>query len=231
MKQYKHIFFDLDRTLWDFETNSRLTLEEIYSEFDLANLGINSAEEFITKYKAINENMWDLYRQGKITKDLLRAGRFEATFLEYGIKDENLAKSVGHFYVEQSPIKTALFSNAIEVLTYLKKSYHLHIITNGFEEVQFIKLNKSGLEPFFEVVVTSEQAGCKKPESAIFNYAMKRANAVPSESIMIGDDVPVDLHGAMNVGIDSVYFNPMGEKADDQVNFTIQNLIELKEIL
>ena len=160
----KHIFFDLDRTLWDFEKNSHTTLLQLISHFNLTDKGIDNAEKFIKKYKIHNEKLWDLYRENKINKEELRSKRFLMTLSEYGIDDKDLAEQFGLVYIKQSPLKTNLFPFSHEVLSYLKTKYTLHIITNGFEEVQYIKLAAADLKKYFDVVVTSEKAGVKKPK-------------------------------------------------------------------
>ena len=132
MRNYQHIFFDLDRTLWDFEKNSELTLNEIFEHFKLKQLGIDNASQFIAEYKAINHRMWEEYRKGIIRKDQLRGGRFLETLRQYKIEDKALSEKIGDYYVEESPRKTALFDGTHEVLTYLQSKYILHIITNGF---------------------------------------------------------------------------------------------------
>ena len=223
----KHIFFDLDRTLWDFETNSKLTLEEIFNNFELCDLGIPDFESFRSRYLSINEALWDEYREEKITKEFLRYARFLQTLQLFGIDQPELARSMGDYYVTNSPIKTALFPYAKEVLAKLQSKYVLHIITNGFDEVQHVKLDNCGLAPFFTTVVTSDKAGTKKPEPQIFEYALNAAQAQADESIMIGDDLKVDLEGAAKVGMRTVYFNPHQKTPSDQVDETIESLNEL----
>lgn len=225
--KYKHIFFDLDRTLWDFEKSSFQTLSEIIEEYDLIRLGVPSKEEFIESYLDINEALWDLYRNNQVSKDDLRTKRFERTLEHFGIKNTELAKSIGFYYVDQSPIKTNLFPNTIELLKKLKSNYKLHIITNGFEEVQHVKLKSCGIHEYFEQIVTSEKTGVKKPNPAIFEGALRLANAKAEESLMVGDDVPVDLEGAMNVGIDAAYFNPEKKEITQKITFEYSDHLEL----
>lgn len=225
--RYKHIFFDLDRTLWDFEKSSHQTLNEIIEEYVLIKMGVPSNEEFIKVYLEINESLWGLYRQNKIEKEDLRTRRFFSTLEHFGIKNDELAKSIGFYYVEQSPIKTNLFPNTIEMLEQLIGKFQLHIITNGFEEVQHVKLESCGINEFFKHIVTSEKTGCKKPEPAIFKDALQLAKATPEESLMVGDDLPVDLHGALDVGMDAAYFNPNGKVATERVTFEYKDHLEL----
>ena len=229
--KYSHLFFDLDRTLWDFERNSKEALTEMYNHFDLKSLGIKSSELFIEKYKVHNEYLWSLYRQGKIDKDNLRSFRFQLCLKDFKISDNKLSVQLGEMYVSTSPYKTHLFPFTHEVLTYLKSKYRLHIITNGFEEVQHIKLKQSKLDVYFDQVITSEQLGVKKPDSKIFNYAISSVKAELSESLMLGDDFPVDILGAKNIGMDQVFFNPKDEKVNEKPTFEINCLSELLRLL
>lgn len=229
--EYKHLFFDLDRTLWDFERNSSETLNELYILNDLHSKGVLSAELFIQTYKAHNESLWVKYREGQIEKDELRTSRFDLSLQEFGINNKDLANQIGQQYISSCPLKTHLFPNTVETLIYLKKKYDLHIITNGFEEVQYIKLEQSNLLHFFDQVITSEQLGCKKPDSKIFKHALLKAFAQPYESLMIGDDLPVDILGAKNVGIDQVYFNPNKTEHKEILTFEIHSLNQLTDIL
>lgn len=231
MKKYKHLFFDLDHTLWDFKTNSRLTLSEIYSEFKLDSFGIEQEEKFIEVYEKYNHKMWGDYRNGKMSKETLRTERFRQSLSHLGVKDKGLSLNVGDYYVEKGPYKTTLFPGAIEVLTELKSNYVLHIITNGFEEVQTIKLNNSGLSTFFDEVITSEQAGSKKPHPSIFEYSLKRAVANVNESLMVGDNQLVDIQGAQKIGMDGVFFNPEKEETTVSPTFEVSRLNQLLDFL
>lgn len=231
MKKYKHIFFDLDHTLWDFKTNSRLTLKEIFKEFDLENLSGVDEQDFIETYERYNHKMWDEYRNGRMSKETLRYERFRQSLFHIGVRDIALSNKIGDFYVDNSPIKTALFPGAIEVLTKLKSKYIMHIITNGFEEIQTVKLNRSGLSPFFKEIITSEQAGSKKPHPAIFEYSLKQANAKVTESLMVGDNQQVDIVGAQKVGMDGVFFNPEKEETVIQPTYEVSVLNQMLNFL
>lgn len=231
LKAVEHIFFDLDRTLWDFETNSAETLTELYAEFDLdSKLGVN-ADTFIHEYKRINDIFWNDYRDGTITKEELRYARFEAAMKFFGHDDRELASAIGEEYVWRSPRKTAVLPGAMEVLQYLKPNYHLHIITNGFEEVQHIKMVSSGLAPYFEAIINSETAGAKKPSPVIFKHALQRTGATTKNSLMIGDHFEADIEGALKQGWKAIYFEP-AEIAIPKGDFKrIRQLKELIEML
>ncbi len=231
MKAYAHIFFDLDHTLWDFNRNSRETLEELFEIYSLKNYGITIFEDFVATYRVVNDRMWDQYRKGLITKEKLRATRFYQTLLAFEIDHPELAEEIDREYISRSPHKTHLFPHALDVLGYLTERYQLHIITNGFTEVQDIKLTKSGLKPFFTHRITSEAAGVNKPDPQIFRYALKEAGAKRKESLMIGDNLQVDIVGARRVGLDQVFFNPDRVPHEEKVTFEISSLEQLRQIL
>lgn len=228
---YQHLFFDLDRTLWDFETNSHVTLTELYTKHELAGRGIPDADVFIKRYKEINEECWAEYREGRMTKEVLRGIRFRKALEEFGVEDEPLAEQFGLDYIAECPLHTALLPKCIEVLQDLQSRFKMHIITNGFNEVQHIKLRESGLTSFFEVVVISELVGEKKPHPKVFEYALAQAGADPKESLMIGDDLEVDVLGAQACGIDGVYFNPNILPHTKAPKYEISQLAELLIIL
>jgi len=230
--KYQHIFFDLDRTLWDFGKNSTETLTELFKRHQIGERTGVLEDDFIPKYKEINEDYWELYRQGKMSREELRNNRFGDTLNFFGLQDPLLAAKLGEEYIDLCPKKTNLFPFTHEVLDYLAGKYELHILTNGFEEVQHIKLRESKLRPFFKAIITSEQAGAKKPDAKAFHYSLESTGAHHSESLMIGDDPAVDLLGALNVGMDQVFFNPHREENPHlEPTFEISCLSELKEII
>lgn len=228
--KYEHIFFDLDRTLWHFDENSRKVLADIYNEFDL-NKNIEIASDFISTYEIINEELWTLYRNGKIAKELLRSERFHQTLLKFDCNNESLADKIGDYYVDNSPLQTILLPFAIDVLEHLNGKYQMHIITNGFEEIQLIKLNNSKIAHYFDQVIFSEKVGVKKPHPLIFKQAIKGAGATFKNSIMIGDDYYADICGAQRVKMDSIYFNFYKEEHNYKIDKEINCLSELFEIL
>ena len=230
-KKYRHLFFDLDRTLWDFEKSAAETFEELYKKYRLKERGIKSVEDFHRVYTLHNNTLWEEYRHGRIEKEVLSNLRYFLTLKDYGIEDEALAANVGKDYLEISPMKVNLFPNALAILDYLAPKYNLHLITNGFSEVQDTKLRVSGMGKFFQEVITSEEAGVKKPSPEIFHFALRKARANVDESIMIGDDFEVDIVGAKNVGMDQVLFDPENKYRQNGSTFIIKDLAELKEIL
>ena len=231
LKKYKHIFFDLDRTLWDFDAAAEVAFERIYEQYNLKSLGIPSAHEFHEVYHPLNERLWELYREDKITKADLNRTRFLKPLEHYGIHDVKLADHLSEDYVYWSPRIVRLVPGTMKLLEYLKPKYHLHLITNGFEEVQDTKLTLSGMKPYFETLTVSEEVGVKKPNPEIFQYALRKAHATAEESLMIGDEMAVDIDGARAAGIDTVLFNPRGEKIEGTRTFEVRNLQEIKQIL
>jgi len=226
----QHIFFDLDRTLWDFDRNSAEALGELFDELKLREAGIDDPQDFIQTYICKNDECWELYRLNKIIKADLRSLRFTMALEHYGVKDKSLAMAMSDAYIERSPVKTGLFPNTMETLEYLSKKYVLHIITNGFEEVQYIKMEKSGIRNYFKHITTSEKAGCKKPDERIFQYAMAVGNASTYNSLMIGDDEYIDVRGAENAGMKSILFQPDKDKTyagDIQVIHDLGQLLTL----
>ncbi len=226
----KDIFFDLDRTLWDFEKNSNQTLLDIIKKFHLLKIGVDCPKEFIRKYRVHNERLWKLYRENIITKEELRNERFLITLKDYFINDPILATKMGDEYIKKSPLKRNLFPYTIDTLVYLNKKYNLHIITNGFDEVQHIKLDYSDLKQYFNCIITSEKIGIKKPNPEIFVYALEKAKTNSKESVMIGDDLEADILGASKVGIRGVYFNPNNFKHSTQIWREINCLSQLQEL-
>ncbi|HDR50387.1 MAG TPA: noncanonical pyrimidine nucleotidase, YjjG family [Mariniphaga anaerophila] len=202
-KKYTHIFFDLDNTLWDFEQNSQIAMQKTLSHFKLNEKGIGF-ESFYDSYSIHNKKLWCEYRDGKVVKKELKELRFEQTFKELGITGIDPLE-MNLFYLTEMPFQKKLVEGAVELLDYLtSKGYQLFIITNGFREVQYKKLEASGLKPFFTKVFISEDVKAPKPSPEIFEYAIKSANARKKSSLMIGDDPDVDILGALNFGIDAV---------------------------
>lgn len=223
----KHIFFDLDHTIWDFDKNACETLNELYQHYRLDELGLSSAEEFISIYTENNHRLWADYHIGKITKETLRAERFSKTFLQLGVHPEKIPHQFEDDYVRITPTKTNLFSGSEKVLSYLQKKYTLHIISNGFKESTLIKMEGSGLNPYFSNVIISEDVGINKPDKAIFEYALDKAKAQKQESIMIGDSIEADIRGAQGFGMKAIFFNPLHKELPEDVEWQINRLEDL----
>ena len=227
--QIQHIFFDLDRTLWDFDKNSSKTLLHLFEEHNLQGIGFSDFEEFHTIYKAKNDICWELYRENRMTKESMRSKRFKMALQEVGYESNSLAKKLGEEYVSLSPVQTNLIEGTHEILEYLSPNYRLHIITNGFEEIQSIKLKACKIDHYFEQIITSERAGFKKPQEGIFRYACNLSKARPFESVMIGDDLEIDALGAERFGMMGIHFNPY--TTNPNMPKEISKLEQLKDIL
>jgi putative hydrolase of the HAD superfamily len=228
---YKHIFFDLDHTLWDFEQSAAQTFTLLFEKHQLKQRGIPSLDDFVKEYTIHNTMLWESYRNGELKKEILRSLRFENTLKEFGINDSALAESIGDDYVYHAPRTVFLIPGALEVLQYLQTKYVIHLITNGFEEVQHIKVREADIGKYFTTITSSEEAGVKKPDKQIFDYALKKAGAQVRESLMIGDNLEVDIEGARQAGIDQVYFNPQKTTHSQKVSYEIGRLVELMELL
>ena len=230
---YKHIFFDLDHTLWDHNTNSRLALEEVYQAFDLQEIGITSTKDFYLTFTEINFQLWDKYEAGRISQSELRHQRFRLIFSKLGVKSYNLCDTISESYMDISTKKSNLLPNAHETLQYLQHKYPLHIITNGFDEVQSVKMEAGKITHFFREIITSQNSGYKKPDPRIFEYALKKVGAVAAECLMIGDSFQSDIVGATRAGIDAVFFNPdqRNQEISIKPKYEIRDLAELKRIL
>jgi putative hydrolase of the HAD superfamily len=222
------VFFDLDHTLWDFEKNSALTFEKILKKNNIA----VDHSEFIAHYVPINLKYWELFREEKISKEELRYGRLQDTFAMLKMEVEKSTLDVlSEEYIQFLPENNHLFEGALALLDYLKPKYNLHIITNGFHDVQNHKITNSNLSPYFKTITNSESAGVKKPNPIIFEYALSLANAKKESSIMIGDCINADVLGALNYGIDAVLFSEVPQILENKKIKQINRLLDLKNIL
>ncbi|MBN3520435.1 YjjG family noncanonical pyrimidine nucleotidase [Algoriphagus lutimaris] len=231
MKTYQHIFFDLDHTLWDYDRNVSESLSELYEIYKLEELGIPTFDTFFSSFHHVNFQLWDLYNVGKIDKHNLRIERFKRIFSHAGAHEDSVPSPFEEDFMHRTSSKPHLFPYSKEILNYLKKKYPLHVITNGFNESQAKKLKASGLDQYFDLIVTSETTGHKKPDPRIFFHAMETLGTDPEQCIMIGDNPNSDILGAQNASIDQVYFNPEGKAIELKPTYTISHLRELESIL
>jgi putative hydrolase of the HAD superfamily len=230
--QYKHIFWDLDHTLWDFEKNSSVALSEVYYFFQLAEKGLPVFDEFSRNYHHHNEIMWDKFRKGLLSREDLKWKRMYITLQDYQIFDESLSKGMAEKYLEFLPKQNFVFDGAIEVLSYLQqKGYQQHMITNGFELTQIEKMTNSKILPFIDKLITSEVAMSMKPKPEIFQYAIDAIAAKAEECIMIGDGDDVDVLGAVQFGMDAIFFNPINDNKSAHKAITVHSLWEIKSVL
>lgn len=230
-KNYKCILFDLDHTLWDYETNSREALSELYVQFGLKERGILSEPDFLQTFYIINNELWDLYDRGLLHRDVIRNERFHRILKVHGVDDYEMSLKFSSEYLEHSPKKKNLMEGCKETLDYLLPKYPMVIVTNGFDEIQSTKLSSSGIQHYFKDVVTSARAGHKKPAKEIFQFALQENDIESHEAIMIGDNLLTDIAGARNASIDTVFFNPNGIEHQTIVNYEIETLRDLKNFL
>lgn len=231
MKSYRCILFDLDHTLWDYDTNSSETLQELYQDYQLQQKGIPSFSVFHETFIEVNTKLWEQYDLGIIGRDAIRFERFHGILSKLGIDNIDLSLTLSDEYVAHSPKKSRLMPNTIEVLDYLKDRYPMTIVTNGFEEIQYTKLNASGLTPYFKNVVTSARAGHKKPAKEIFEFALNESGFQSHEAVMIGDNLLTDIGGAHNASVDTVFFNPNKISHEGKPHYEIHDLKQLLDIL
>ena len=230
-KKYQFLFFDLDHTLWDFEANARKTLAFLYDDLSLSAKGIGDFERFYTQYIIHNDKLWERYRNGFIKVDELRWKRMWHTLLDFKVADEKLARQMSVEFLQLLPTRNELFPHTIELLQYLHgKGYQMHLITNGFEETQLNKIRYSGLDGYFGKVITSEGSNSLKPHREIFDYAFRVTGARPDNSIMIGDNIEVDILGARNAGMDQVFVNHLDDKPSAESTYTVYSLKEMEAI-
>lgn len=230
-KKYSDIFFDLDRTLWDFNRNSEITLELLFRDYNLQK-SFGNFLFFKSRFDYHNAKLWNAYYQNRISKEKLIYHRFYLSLKEAGNDDLELAKIIAQDFLDISPLQTVVFPNTHETLKCLKKKeYQLHIITNGFNEVQYKKLENSNLIDFFTQIITSEDAGANKPSEQIFKYAIEKCQTDYQNCIMIGDDLNTDIKGAQNSNIDQIYFNPKNQKHNAHPTFEVNQLKDIQKLL
>lgn len=229
---YRHLFFDLDHTLWDFDANAMETLADVYKDLDLQTAGINDFDLFCKHYLHHNAVLWERYHHGYITAEELKWKRMWRTLLEFKNGSEELARKMSGYFLEVLPTKQNLFPYTHEILQHLKeKTYKLHLITNGFEKTQWRKLDNSQLGQYFEEVITSETSNSVKPNKEIFEYALRITGAELTQSIMIGDNLDADIKGAINAGMDSIFVNHINaELKGIKPTYVITHLRELEGI-
>ena len=228
MQNIQHVFFDLDHTLWDFEKNSDLTFQKIFKMNDLS-VDLHS---FLEVYRPLNFKFWKLYREEKVTKSELRYGRLKNTFdaIDFPISD-TLIYLIADQYIEHLADFNHLFDGAIEILDYLNQKYTLHIITNGFEEIQTKKMINSKIYHYFEKVITSESVGVKKPNPKVFKHALEIANANIDQAIMIGDSIEADINGALGVGMKAIHCNFDTSVMPNNLFMSVSSLLEIKKFI
>ena len=231
MRKYNHLFFDLDHTLWDFDTNAKISLTDIFEEFELHKKINGEFDLFYKKYLHHNKILWERYQNGFINAEELKWRRMWRTLLEFKVGDELLSKSLSARFLEILPTKKELFPHTVEILNYLKeKKYTMHLITNGFEKTQWSKIKNSNIDHYFTHMITSEASNSMKPEKEIFEYALNKANATVSESIMIGDNQSADIKGGIDAGMDTIFVNHINEESTLNPTYVVTHLNQLEQI-
>jgi len=222
----KHIFFDLDDTLWDFQSNSERVLKELYLEFDLRQKLNSEVDVFLEEYKRVNLLFWSLYGKGKIDKTYLREQRFKETFKRFNYENESDNFQLTQHYLSRAPKGSTLKQGCLEILNYLRPKHTLHIITNGFREIQGIKIDSGGIRDFFQNIIISEEHGLYKPDERIFRLAEHLSGAEPAECVMIGDNFENDVQGAIKAGWAAIHLD--NENSTGSSGASIRNLLDLK---
>jgi YjjG family noncanonical pyrimidine nucleotidase len=230
-KKYKTIFFDLDHTLWDYETNSKETLQELYEAYQLQQKGVTTFTAFHEIFNKVNEELWYLYDRNLISSEVIREERFKKILAPFQVKDEKLTADLSYDYLYTCPRKGALLPDALDVLNYLKEKYALSLITNGFEEIQNMKLASAKIAHYFDHIITSQKAGHKKPAREIFDYALGLHCHGSQHAIMIGDNLLTDMAGAKNADVDTIFLNPKNQLHSEVVTHQINELSELHSLL
>ena len=229
--KYKSLFFDLDDTLWDTAHNNKACLEEIYYDYHFGSY-YPSFDDFFHIYMPYNLNLWAKYRNNEIDRRTLIRERLLYMLRPMGIDDEAYAMRLNNDFLQRTATKTKLVDGAIELLEYLAPKYRLFILSNGFREIQSLKMQNAGLSPYFERIILSEDISIQKPHRKIFDYALRNTNSRRTEALMTGDSYEVDIIGAQNAAIDQVWFNPYHEAATGKPpTLTVHTLTELMQIL
>ncbi len=232
MKNITHIFFDLDHTLWDTDKNAKESLQEIHQEIKIQENFNVSFDLFHATYQKHNDILWKKYAKHEVSKSDVRINRFKYSLEELNIFNDNINEFFASHFVSRTPLKKNLIEGAIELMDYVKDRYTLSIITNGFKEVQYIKMEESGLSKYFSHVFISEEVGYNKPSPDIFKHAMQTSGASIAENcLMIGDSLEADILGAIKAGMKAVYLNPESKNATENDFITVKSLKEIKTIL
>ena len=232
VKKYTDVFFDLDHTLWDFDTNAKEALREVFENFSIESKITTSFADFYTIYLHHNAILWDRYHKGFISSEDLKWKRMWRALLDLKLADEKLAKEMSAEFLQILPTKTLLFEYTVEILEYLAdKKYAIHLITNGFEKTQWSKINNSEITKYFTHVITSEGSGYVKPSKEIFEFAVNKAGGTIENAIMIGDNQDADIQGAINAGMDNIFVNHIKADLLLEPTYTIYHLKELENIL
>jgi putative hydrolase of the HAD superfamily len=240
MKRY--LLFDLDRTLWDFDGNADRTYRTMFDVFELDKLCHVDYETFHERYRVINDMLWEAYRNGTLSNELLSIRRFSLTLEAFGC-DSNapeilrISNKMAEYYVLEGTRQTGLMPGAREMLDFLysqRDRFVLAVITNGFSEAQLPKMKTSGIDKYFDYFFLSEDIGFMKPDRRFFEVALARMKATPEQSLVIGDDYSVDIAGAQAAGIPQVWYNLNGATilaGSPKPTYEIGNLMDIRNVV
>jgi len=231
MKAYSCILFDLDHTLWDYDTNAEETLADLFDRFKLQERGVTSLGFFVETFHRVNRELWDRYDRGLIGQEVIRTRRFDQVFRDTGVEDYRASLEFSGHYLRELPLKKQLLPQAREILEYLHEKYPITVVTNGFDEIQSAKIASSAIGHYFRHVVTSQRAGSKKPSKKIFDFALQQTGHTAGDAVMIGDNLQTDIAGARNAGIDTIFYNPRRAPHQTAVTHEINSLLELRALL
>ena len=232
MSSFKHIIFDLDHTLWDFDRNSRETLDVLFKEYSLKKALSTSFSDFLNEYYKVTNALWKQYDKKEISKAELRNLRLPLVFKAFNFINQELAKEIENKYLSICPHKPHLIDGAIEVLEYLKlQNTPLHLLTNGFKEIQFKKIRASKIEHYFKSITTSECSGFSKPDKRAYFFALDQLEVQPEECLMIGDNLVSDIQGSLAIGMKNIFFNPDRIAHNESPTFEISSLREIKGLI
>ena len=230
MKKFTYLFFDLDHTLWDYDTNAKTVLTNLYHHFELGSVIRHGPERFLEIYFKTNDGLWHDYNQGRITKEVIRNDRFDMVMTNCDASGYDRGLEMSDYFLGNCPRQKVVMPDAIMALDYLGKKYRMSIITNGFDDVQEVKMKASGLDKYFEHVITSETIGVKKPNPEIFEHALEKVGVLKEDALMIGDNPKTDIWGAQNAGITPLLYNPTG-RIKSECELEIKHLRELMTLL
>ncbi|MDE6581247.1 MAG: YjjG family noncanonical pyrimidine nucleotidase [Duncaniella sp.] len=232
------VWLDLDDTLIDFHANSRSALRLLYDEAAISRW-IPSADTWVEDYEKSNVELWRRYALGEVTRDYLRIERMRAPLRSYfkGSDSEldEIAMKLDPWYLDLLAMQKGLVDGAQKLLTWLREhNYRIGILSNGFEQVQYRKMDTAGITPYIDITVLSDHIGINKPAIGIYRHAMEMTGERnPGRHLLVGDNLATDIAGAVNAGWDAVYFD---RNAATPVTFngryyTINSLSELVRLL
>lgn len=230
--RYNSVFIDLDDTIWDFQANSQEAMRQTYIQSRLDKY-YPDYDDFYRIYEEKNKELWELYHKGRLSKELLLIERFRYMMQRIGVVNDDLVLSLNDVYFSFTTRQKRLKPYALELLDYLRaKKYKLYILSNGFQEVQYLKMESSGILHYFDRVILSDEIGVNKPHPDIFSFALDVTSSDKEHSVMIGDNYQADILGASGSGIDQIYYNPRNLPTPELTpTYSICSLEEVLSIL